>query len=72
MTGEVSIGGVFLPSLVFLGLIALVLFAFLTSLMSILGIYRLFAHRPLVDMALLVILMGVVVACSSNLESTNL
>lgn len=72
MTGEVSIGGVYLPSLVFLGLITLVLFAFLTSLLSIFGIYRFFAHRPLVDMALLVILMGVVVACSSNLESIQL
>jgi hypothetical protein len=72
MTGEVSIGGVYLPSLVFLGIVALVLFGFISSLLSILGIYRIFVHRPLVDVALLIVLMGVVVACSANFQLLSL
>ncbi|WP_106281904.1 DUF1656 domain-containing protein [Paraburkholderia sp. BL25I1N1] len=72
MIGEISLGGVYIPALVFLGLLALVLFAFVSSLMSILGGYRLFSNRPLVDIALLVILMGAVVVCSSIIQSVTL
>ncbi|AME27119.1 MULTISPECIES: DUF1656 domain-containing protein [Burkholderiaceae] len=72
MIGEVSLGGVYLPVLVFLGIISLVVFAFLSALISILKLYRFFAYRPLVDLALLIIVMGLVVACSSGLQELSI
>jgi Protein of unknown function (DUF1656) len=64
--GEVSIGGVYLPALVFLGLIALVVFGFLSTLLSITGAYRMVAYRPLADLALLVLVLGALVLISAD------
>ncbi|WP_322003780.1 DUF1656 domain-containing protein [Paraburkholderia tropica] len=72
MSGEVSVGGVYFPTLVFIGIIDLVIFSFFSSLMSIFGIYRFFAHRPLVDVAILVVLMGILVEFSSHLKAAML
>lgn len=58
MRGEVSLAGVYMPGLLVLAIIALVVTGILTRLFSITGVYRLIAYRPLVDVALYVIVLG--------------
>ena len=62
MIGEISIGGVYIPSLLFLALAAVVLAALLSRLLSALGFYQLVAFRPLADIAFFLILLGAI-AC---------
>ncbi len=58
MIGGVSIGGVYLPALLLLALIALVLTGLLTQLFSLVGVYRVVANRPLVDLCAFTLLLG--------------
>jgi Mn2+/Fe2+ NRAMP family transporter len=58
MTGEISIAGVYFPSLLLLAVIAAVLTGIATRLLSFFGAYRAVAYRPLVDLALFVIILG--------------
>ena len=62
MIGEISIGGVYIPSLLFLVFAAVVLTALMSRLLSVFGFYRLVAYRPLADIAFFLILLGVI-AC---------
>jgi uncharacterized protein DUF1656 len=57
MIGEVSIGGVYLPALLFLGLVALIITSALIRLLSIVGVYRLVAARPWVDLSIFIIIL---------------
>ena len=60
MIGEIDLYGVLMPPLlVWLG-IALLLSTLLRSGLKRLGLYRFVWHRPLFDLALLVILLGCV------------
>ena len=60
MIGEIDLYGVLLPPLlVWLG-VALVLATLARMLLTRIGFYRLVWHRPLFDLALLVILIGCV------------
>lgn len=62
MIGEFDVYGVFVPPLlVWVGL-ALPLTAVLRRVLRALGFYHIVWHRPLVDFALLVIVLGAVVA----------
>jgi len=61
MIGEISVGGVFIPSLIILVLVATVLTAMLSRLLSWVGFYRLVAYRPLTDLAFFLLLLGAVV-----------
>jgi hypothetical protein len=67
MIGEVAIGGVFFPPLLLLGFVALVLTAILTRLLQLTGFYRYVAYRPLVDLSLFVLLLGLAVLLSAPL-----
>ena len=58
MMGEVSIAGVYMPGLLVLAIVALVVTGVLTRLFGVVGVYRLIAYRPLVDVALYVIVLG--------------
>jgi Protein of unknown function (DUF1656) len=58
MIGEVSIGGVFVPALLASALAALVVTGFLSRLLAITGAYRFVAYRPLADVALFGIVLG--------------
>ena len=69
MTSEFDLYGVFIPSLA-----AWMLLAFLVSLpvrriLAWVGFYRLVWHRPLFDLALYVVLLGVVVLVAVPLTS---
>ena len=58
MNGEISLFGVFVPSLLLLAIAAGVLTGIVTRLLSVVGAYRLFAYRPLVDVAIYIFLLG--------------
>jgi hypothetical protein len=66
MIGEVSIGGVYLPVLLFLGLVALAITSALIRLLSIVGVYRLVAARPWVDLSLFVIILWAATALAAR------
>lgn len=58
MTGELSIDGVFFPTLLALALAALILTYGLTRLIAAFGLYRFLAYRALVDLSLFVLMLG--------------
>jgi hypothetical protein len=64
MIGEMDVYGVFVPSLLVWVAAALPLTAVLRRLLRWSGFYRLVWHRPLFDLALLVIVLGAVVSVS--------
>jgi Protein of unknown function (DUF1656) len=66
MTAEIDLYGVFIPTLlVWIGA-ALPLTAALRRLLRWFGLYRLVWHRPLFDLALLVIVLGTVASVSTR------
>lgn len=67
MIGEISIGGVFFPPLLLLGLMALALTGVLSRLFQIIGVYRFVAYRPLVDLSLFILLLGLAVLLTAHL-----
>lgn len=58
MIGEISIGGVFLPTILLLAVLALVLTGIASRLFAFTGVYRWVVYRPLVDLALFVLILG--------------
>jgi type IV secretory pathway VirB6-like protein len=61
MIGELSLGGVFVPALLVLSVIALIITGLLTQLLQVVGVYRVVAYRPLVDLAIFVLVLGLIV-----------
>jgi hypothetical protein len=61
MIGEISIGGVYIPSLLPLVLVAVVLVMLLSRFLVAVGFYRLVVYRPLADFALFLLLLAAVV-----------
>lgn len=70
MIGDVVLGGVYFPALLLLGLAALVLTALVSWLFNLAGVYRLFAYRPLADIALFVLLLGGLVLVTTGLGTS--
>ena len=66
MTGEVSLGGVFLPTLLVLAILATVLTVIVTRLLTFAGFYRFVAYRPAVDLAIFLLLLGLVSLLTSQ------
>jgi len=66
MNGEIDLYGVFVPSLLLWVGAALPLTAGLRRVLRWSGFYRLVWHRPLFDLALLVIVLGAVVALATS------
>jgi hypothetical protein len=58
MTGEVALGGVFMPTLLLLGVLALLLSWGVTRLIGAFGLYRFFAYRAIVDLSIFVLVLG--------------
>ena len=67
MLSDLSIDGVLIPGLLAVAAAALVL-SMLTSRLLSLGLYRLFAARPLVGLSLFVILAELMIRLSPLLE----
>jgi len=70
MIGEISIFGVFVPSLLLLTVLALALTGIFTAVLQIVGFYRIIAYRPLVDLALFIFLLGLLVLISAPFGPT--
>ncbi|MFW2829253.1 DUF1656 domain-containing protein [Sphingomonas sp. ID0503] len=62
MIGEVAIGGVFVPTLLLLGCAALLITFLILRVMNAFGLHRAFAYRAAVDLAIFVIVLGVLAA----------
>ncbi|NLS28554.1 hypothetical protein S2M10_35650 [Sphingomonas sp. S2M10] len=58
MTGEVAIDGVYVPTLLLLGVLAMLLTIALSRLLNAFGLYRFVAYRALVDLCLFILLLG--------------
>jgi hypothetical protein len=58
MTGEIALGGVFMPTLLLLSVVALALTFGAIRLLSLSGLYRFVAYRALVDLCLFVLILG--------------
>jgi hypothetical protein len=72
MIGEIDIYGVFVSPLVVWIVIALPSTAALRRILARAGIYRFVWHRPVFDLALLVMMVGAVVRLSSLLPTMSL
>ena len=69
MTGEIDLYGVFVPSLAAWMLIAFALSLPLRWLLARSGFYRVVWHRPLFDLSIYVVLLGLVVSVAVPLTS---
>ena len=58
MTGEVSIAGVFVPTLLLLAILAALVTMAVTRLANLVGLYRFVAYRALVDLCLFILVLG--------------
>jgi hypothetical protein len=72
MIGEIDLYGVFVSPLLIWVVIALPLTALLRRLLARVGLYRFVWHRPLFDLALLVVMVGAVVSLSSIVPTSSL
>jgi hypothetical protein len=61
MIGETNLGGVYLPTLLVLAVLALAVTGVVTRVMALLGGYRMVAYRALADIAIFVLVLGVLV-----------
>lgn len=61
MIGETNLSGVYLPTLLVLAILALALTGVITRLMALLGGYRMLAYRALADIAIFVLVLGLLV-----------
>jgi len=59
--GQISVGGVFLPGLLALTAAAMLGTALISRALGRIGAYRLLIHRPVVDLSLFILLLGVLV-----------
>ena len=66
MIGEIDLYGVFIPPLLIWVVVSLPLTAILRRLLRWFGFYRFVWHRPLFDFALLIIVLGALVAMSTR------
>lgn len=69
MTGELDLYGIFVPSLAAWMLLAFLISLAVRRVLARIGFYRLVWHRPLFDLALYVVLLGVVVTVGQPLIS---
>jgi hypothetical protein len=65
MTGEVDIYGVYFPAFLVFAAIAFVLQLVVKRILDVCGVYRFVWHRALFDLALYVIVLGVVTAAAA-------
>lgn len=58
MTGEIALGGIFIPTFLLLSLVALILAWCVTRLIGAVGLYRFLAYRAAVDLSIFVLILG--------------
>ncbi|OXC79942.1 DUF1656 domain-containing protein [Caballeronia sordidicola] len=67
MIGEVDIYGVFLPAVLVLMLVSYLFCLVVTRVFARVGLYRFVWHRSIFDLAIYVIVLGIVVIVSHRL-----
>ena len=67
MIGEIPIGGVYVPAMLLLAVAALILTGLLSRLLAMIGAYRAVVYRPLVDIALFVLILGLLVFLTTSM-----
>jgi hypothetical protein len=67
MIGEIDIYGVFLPAVLVLMLVSYLFCLVVTRLFDRIGLYRFVWHRSIFDLAIYVIVLGIVVIVSHRL-----
>jgi hypothetical protein len=65
VTGEIAFGGVLVPALLVVAVLALPITMLLARLLALAGFYRLVAWRPLVDVTLYLLVLGLVVSVTT-------
>jgi hypothetical protein len=63
--GEISISGVYIPTLLLHAGVAIILVALLARLSATIGLYRFVVYRPLADIALFFLLLAAIVWLTS-------
>ena len=58
MTGVIALGGIYVPTLLLLALVALLLAWVVTRLIGALGLYRFLAYRAAVDLSIFILILG--------------
>ena len=58
MNGEISIGGVYMPTILLLAVMASVLTMILLRFINVSGLYRFVAYRALVDLCIYIMVLG--------------
>lgn len=58
MTGEIALGGIYVPTLLLLALVALMIAWLATRLIAAFGLYRFIAYRAAADLSLFVLILG--------------
>jgi hypothetical protein len=66
MMHDIVLGGVYMPALLLLGVVALVATGLLSRLINLAGGYRFIVYRPLVDLALFVLVLGLLVLLAAR------
>jgi hypothetical protein len=66
MRGELDIYGIFIPSLLAWAVLGFVASIFVRRVLAKIGFYKYIWHRPLFDIALVVVLIGVVVMITNK------
>lgn len=67
MIGEFDIYGVYFPAFLVVAGVAFLFHIVIRRLFDAVGIYRIIWHRPLFDLAIYVILLGVITAAGASL-----
>ena len=67
MRGELDIYGIFIPALLAWAILGFVASIFVRRMLAKIGFYKYVWHRPLFDIALVVVMIGVVVMLTNKL-----
>ncbi|WP_027801802.1 DUF1656 domain-containing protein [Paraburkholderia dilworthii] len=69
MIGEIDIFGVFVPAVLVLMLVAYLINLAIRTMLARVGFYRFVWHRPIFDLGIYVLVLGLVVVVSHRLVS---
>lgn len=67
MIGEIDLYGVFIPSLLAWAIIGFIASLLVRRVLAKLGLYKYVWHRPLFDIALVIVLVGAVVSIANKI-----
>jgi uncharacterized membrane protein len=66
MIGEISVDGVYIPSLLVFVCVAVIVTGLLSRFLTLVGFYRLVAHRPVTDVAIFFLVLAVIVSLTER------